>query len=171
MNHQSFKFCWTTINFLHKCLGSITWCFDNITWESSPSNIDEKWCSVLLMLVKVSKSCVSFVCRGVWNQAGTSLNIHLIIAYSRPILGSIIARYPLLQKLCKALFWCKTLKKIFKLWGDFWALSSTKCLYCHGKVPFLRNIECCLKFLEYALLIKTILYSSSMFLFTIKYKV
>ena len=31
--------------------------------------------------------------------------------YSRPILHSTVKCWPLLQKLCKALFWCKTLRK------------------------------------------------------------
>ena len=91
------------------------------------------------------KLCVIYLqSRRVWNRAGKSHNIHLIIAYSRPILCSIIAGYPPLQKLCKALFWCKTLRKAIELWGDFWALSSKRCLFFHEKVPFWRNIKCCL---------------------------
>ena len=58
-------------------------------------------------------------------------------AYSRPIPSSDIERCPLLRKLFKALFRCKT--------RNFW------CPFFKKKVPFLANIERCPKFLEYAL--------------------
>ena len=77
---------------------------------------------------------------------------HPSSTYSRPILCSTIECYPLLQKLYKALFWCKTLRKGIEQRGEiFGALFSEKVPFFLKKKPFLANIECCPKFLEYAL--------------------
>ena len=53
---------------------------------------------------------------------------------------------PFVRKLNKALFQCKTLKKgIDQEWGVKFLVP------CFQKKPFLANIECCPKFLEYSL--------------------
>ena len=64
-------------------------------------------------------------------------------AYSRPILGSTIERWP----------FCKHAKG-----GFFETLFSKRCLF-HKKMLFLININCCPKFLEYALHVLKILYN------------
>ena len=77
-------------------------------------------------------------------------------AYSRLILYSTIEHCPLLQKLCNALFWCKTLRKGIEKGGGgeiFGALFFLKKVLFYKKVPFLANIKCCPKFLEYACLL------------------
>ena len=78
------------------------------------------------------------------------------MAYSRPIWRSTIERCPLLRKLCKALFSCKTLRKWIEKGGRVKFLGPfffKKMPFFHKKCPFLANIEHCSKFIEYALLI------------------
>ena len=150
MNHQSFQFSWTTIFFFFFFFEK-TWCFDNITWKSAPSNVNEESCSTLLMLVEKSKSCVPFVCRGVWNQAGKSHNnIHLIRAYSRPILRPIITT-PFCKNYAKLYFDAKNLEKRLNMEG-FFDLFFKKCPFFHENGLILANIKGFLKFVEYALL-------------------
>ena len=51
---------------------------------------------------------------------------------------------PLLRKFCKALFWCKTLRKGDWIGGgDFWGPFLKKAFFFHKKVPFLANIVLC----------------------------
>ena len=62
-------------------------------------------------------------------------------AYSRPILRLTIERCSLLRKLCKALFWCKSLKKRLNRGSEiFGTLFSKNVPFFHKKVPFLANI-------------------------------
>ena len=60
------------------------------------------------------------------------------MACSRPVLRSTVECCPLLRKLCKVLFRCKTLRKGIEKGGGeiFGALFSKKVPFFHKKCPF-----------------------------------
>ena len=85
------------------------------------------------------------------------LNFALFRAYSRPILCLTVKRCTLLQELCKALFWCKTLRKEIE-WGSgliFWdpffktsAFFQKKCHFFIEKFSFWPISNAALNFLN-----------------------